>query len=334
MVALIIRSEADAWTALKAALDGEFDKSPPTKIEFKGWPTFKFDLDIGEASLRPVTMRGLLALHQALERSFALTKYGEPNLQKLTDDDKAALEFDFKVRPGSTKLVGDPKSALVELAKAAGKRLKPKHYVIMVLAISLMYFGNDAWKGYLQNRLEMRRDETQSKEKLQLLETFKFLSANETARAKIMERAIGAAKNVEAAEGIADEARRSIVKSIPEDAVATLSGTELPGIVAKELAKNPRNESRSVILQSRFKVLKVDTTSADGFRVRLHNLRTGEEITAHLRDALVSEADRDAIEAAEWSKKAVYCRVEIVKRGEKVIEAVIKGAAPTEKGLD
>ena len=60
---------------------------------------------------------------------------------------------------------------------------------IAAIGVALIYFGNSTLDGYLQGRLEMRRDEIASEEKREELATQKFLSEQETERMKILERA-------------------------------------------------------------------------------------------------------------------------------------------------
>lgn len=336
MAALVISSENDAWAALKKAVDGGFDgPRAPTEIEFKGWPTFTFKLDVGDASLSPRTMEGLLAFQESLKRTFVIAKYGESNLQRLTREERDALEYDIKVRPGSTNLSGDPKTFLKELALAAAAKMDAKHFIIIALIAAIGYFGESGWNHYLQERVEMRKVETSSSDTKEMLNTLNFVVGQNTEQQKILAKALGASRKAADIDDTADDARRALLKSIPEDATATVPGKNLvPGYVARELAKNPRNEARTVKVRGQFSILRVDTTSPDGFRVRLLNLNTKEEVTAHLRDALISEDEREVIQASEWKKKPIFAILDVTRRGGQVIEAVVSKAATKDADLD
>lgn len=327
---LVIASENDAWNWIQSALDNSADFSDLSEIIFEGWPEYRVKLDTGNASVKSSLMEAFLSLQENLNRAYSLVRYDSSNLNKLTNEEKQALELEFFVRRGSSDVKTDPKHALADLGRSAVAKMNGRQAVIAVLGVALIYFGNSTLNGYLQGRLEMRRAEIASREKVEQLAAQRFLSDQETQRMQILERALGASRVLPEAADHADEANRTLLKKIPPDAEAIIGQTQIDGYVANELAKNPRNESRVVTIRGRFTILRVDTTSLEGFRVRLKNLETDDEITAMLRDALLSEADKAAIQAAEWGKLPIDCVIEVTRRGGQTVDAVITEVVPVE----
>src|SRR5262249_53139492 len=78
-----------------------------------------------------------------------------------------------------------------------------------------------------------------------------------------------------------------------------------------------------VRLTGLYRVGKVDTTAPDGFRVTLIDVKTGEEISASLIDAIISAEHRDAIQAAEWNKQPVLVELTARKLRKRIVDAVV-----------
>ena len=327
---IIIRSENDAWEWLATAVRDGADFSEVRALKFDGWPDHEIALNLGDASIWPSMMTAFLELQDSIYRTYALVKYDTSKLVNLTHDEKRGLEIEVMVREGSSDYKIKPEDILNKIIEVAGEKMEAKHWVILGLATGIMFFGDNAWDSYLQNRLEMRRAEITSKEKQETLKTLRFSSEQETTRMKIMERALGRVRELPDIDDHADSAKRSLLKGVPEEATVDINGKSVDGYVANELAKNPRNESRLVTFEGEFQILRVDTTSPIGFRVRLRNRETGEEFTAHLRDALVSEDERAAIQRAEWRKVPIKCQIEATRRGGAMVDAVIRSAEPIE----
>lgn len=73
-------------------------------IVFAGWPSLHINVK-GEkfhSSLTSSMVAGLTSMHESFQRAYAVTKYGSPNLQRLTNEDKQSLDIIFKITEGST----------------------------------------------------------------------------------------------------------------------------------------------------------------------------------------------------------------------------------------
>jgi len=268
-------------------------------------------------------MAGFVELQKTLYRSYALVEYGAPNINWLSNEERAALEFKVQVRRGSSeyKLLSD--DVLLQLGSKLIEHMDPTHLVITVVSLATLLFGRLAWKDYLQSRTETRREEIQTQEKRDLLEGVQFLSELETERVRILADALGQTDELPQVDEGMDEARREFLKRLPRDSMAIIGDAEVDGEVAHELIKNPRHRSEEILIEDTFRILRVDTTAPDGFRVRLKNLEENLTLTAGVRDIMISEQQRRIIRRAEWAKVPVIAQIQAKRRGQHIVGAVI-----------
>ncbi|HAY0633742.1 TPA: hypothetical protein JS389_003678 [Serratia marcescens] len=73
-------------------------------MTFAGWPNLHINVK-GEkfhSSLTSSMVAGLTSMHESFQRAYAIAKYGTPNLQRLTNEDKQSLDIIFRISEGST----------------------------------------------------------------------------------------------------------------------------------------------------------------------------------------------------------------------------------------
>lgn len=320
MAELVIRDEDEAWLRLQEILAGKRTVTAQD-LELSDWPNLTISVKQGQAIITPRIMRSFIGLQDAVYRSQALVKYDSHDLRKLTEDEKDSTEFQVHVKAGSSVYDVNFQKILTELGNSAIDKMEPVHIVVIVLSAGLLWAGTSAWKMFLQHRLEMRKVEVGSEEKKQTLEHMKFTSAHETERQKILVSALRKSPKLQDIKDYADEAKLEMLNGVANTPIAEIAGIKVPGEIADELSKNARENSTTRTVTAVYKVLRVDTTSPDGFRVRLEDVRTGEEVTAHLIDAMLSEKERADIQHAEWSKTKIKCTLRQTVRGGRVAEA-------------
>ena len=325
MGGIVIRSENDAWDVLRRALDGEFDKYAPD-IEFSGWPSLVIKVEIPKQTITPPLMVGFLAFQNAIYRSYSILKHETRNINKLTEEEKRALEISIYVSDGSSVFKAFAERLAKELSKVLRDKLEARHWVIIIVSVSLMYFSHSAYHDYLKNQLEERKAHVQLEEKRVLLESQKFLSAEETKKLELFARAMGEHKELPRLGAEVDISRQTILKGIGKTGDASIAGAEVSQELARELAKNPRHVSEKIEIQGEFRILNVDTTHPEGFRVRLERVTDKLRLTAGITDIMVSEKQREIIKNAEWEKKTVILTIDAKRRGDQIVDAIIKDA--------
>jgi hypothetical protein len=320
---VIVRSEADAWKYLGAALRNELPDT--TQVVFEGWPNLDIYLDVGDASITPTFMRAFVDLQEAIWRSHALVAHGEANISFLSDEEKASLELEILVRPGSSGFLAAAEEIMQNWAKTGGEKMTAKHYTIVALFGVACFFGSTTWKAHIDGRVEEHKAVLVQEENLKRLETQVKLSHEETERMKLLESAY---KKIAALQDVAreaEQARNSFLKNVPPGASADLQGTTITGSVANELAKKPRETLAGNQIEATFTVQRVDARKADGFRVRLLNMSTGQAFTADLPDDIAATTKK-VIERAIFDKKPIIAVVDVYKKKRKIERATILNA--------
>ena len=99
--------------------------------------------------------------------------------------------------------------------------------------------------------------------------------------------------------------REAVIEAVADEKGGDIQGIHLTAAVAREVSIKPRQSSTEVELARIYRVSKVDTTVPDGFRVTLHDVKNGNEVSASLLDALVSGRHRELLQHAEWKKHPV-----------------------------
>ena len=97
----------------------------------------------------------------------------------------------------------------------------------------------------------------------------------------------------------ANEAKGEIIKAVADDNGGRVMGIDLTKEVAIEISSVDRQLSTEVTLAGQYTVAKVDTTAADGFKVTLEDIKTGDHVAASLFDALISAEHKEIIKNAE-----------------------------------
>jgi len=119
---------------------------------------------------------------------------------------------------------------------------------------------------------------------------------------------------------------RYIVRAVADEKGGEVMGVSLAPEIAGELTTQKRQQSTKEKISGTYRVAKVDTTVADGFRVTLDDAITGTEITASLVDALVSARHKSAIQRAEWQKKNIFVEMSARRLRQRVVDAVVVDA--------
>ncbi len=327
---IVIRSESDAWNLLEAVLEGGFDDHSDISINFEGWPNLEVEVKSGEAMISPTLMTGFISLQQAIYRSYALITYETTNIGKLSEEEKEALEFSVRVSKGSSNFNLDLQEIAQDFCKRAVGKMESKHILIVALTTIVAVAGYSSFSIYMENQKEIRIEELRSKEKKELLQSQVFLSQQETKRMEVLAKAIGKDKSLPIISGEANNAKQNIIKSIGKTSDASIGDTHVDQEVAKELAKNPRKTATDVRVSGTFKILKVDTTVRDGFRVKVHRLTDGLELTAGLLDIMISAEQKELIKNTEWAKGEIYLEIDAKLKGELYTDATIKIARKAE----
>ncbi|MFC3676693.1 hypothetical protein [Ferrovibrio xuzhouensis] len=286
MAEIVIGSEADLWDLL-----GQWEADPigqlgPTTIRVSGWnPTIlRFPDEPINHSLTRHTARALSEFYDALEKSYALVKHGTTNRNRLTAEDKAALD-DIKIviMKGSTGAEA-PDSTVEDFFKSlVGKMTDKQVFIIAALAV-LLYFGVTPFTEHVKQTAEVKKVEIESTTRLEM-------SKEETRRLEIMASAVARAPVAKQLAEEAGEAHIALLKSAGKAEQAEVHGLPLTGEEARKLLSNDKQDGIGKPLDGRFEVVDINNEIDGGFRVRFKKKTDGEKVVVTVRRIEVPTED-------------------------------------------
>lgn len=323
-----ISSENDAFALLEEMKQrGLSDRDAKPKIVWNKWPTIDIHLPNtpAEGSISPTMMAAFLELQKTIYRTHSLLSSGTSNLRTLSRIEREELEFTVKVKKGSSGYSIDLNEIISKLGNEVVSKMSGTELVITVIALALILGGHQAYRAYLNQKTEQKKIESEDSGTKQLLENHQAQLAHDTKRYEMLTSALVSKPILREIEAETNRSRDEILKAVAEEGGGQVMGVDLPKDFANEISSTTRRQSKDVNLAGKYRIAKVDTTIADGFRVTLEDTETGEEITASLLDAMVSSAHRTALQKAEWSKVPVFVEMKARRLRGRIIDAVVIG---------
>ena len=316
---ITITSEAQAWELLRHAVQG--GQLPDNlSLVFDGWPSFKLKVSGRDwhGTVPTRIMSPLLEVQRDLHRAYAQVCYGYPNLRRLTEDDRDALELVVKVNEGSSDFVAKLWEQLNELSKKAVERMDSRDVVISVLGIALVIGGVEVGKEWIAARqAEKSAEQTVA------------LSREETARLKIFADAVKQQPALKETRNDFVASQNRILKATKPTDIVVTQGVTLQGYEAKEIAQEERARSTNIEITGTFRVLANDASKSAGFRVKVARIEDGQTFTAEVPLGLDIDQQK-LIQRAEWSKGAILVRLDMQAdflRGKIVNASVVRATA-------
>lgn len=319
-----IRSEEDAWDLLRRIDEGEFqDRAIIPK--FIGWPKLeiKFWVDSDQRVLTGPMMEGLLSFQASINRAFLLIEEDTTNLRSLSEEDRKREEVRFKIKSGSTGVDPDLISVIKEFVKSAGANMSGREVTVAIIAVALLWASVAAWRAWLDYKAKTAQDDTSSANIKEILNASRVATEADVEKMALMTRAVESALNSRALIETGDEGKWGIIRAASKVDNTTVAGVEVPPETARRLVRNPRTNPSRQQLTSTFRVVRTDPEYPQGFRVKIRDEKTDEEFFAGLRDALISEEDRNIIMNAEWEHTSFHATIAILRHRGEVTSAEI-----------
>jgi hypothetical protein len=292
-----IASEAEAWRALRKALDGGFDNRV-ISLEVTDWATIQIRIEGArfDSTITPRLMAGFIDLQKSINRAAARLIYDDDNPNRLTDEDRKALEFVVVVSQGSSKFDISLAEIIKQFIDKVGGKMKGRDVVIVIVTLALLYTAGSAWKSYLDSMAEQAKAETpirMSQKENERLAILKDILAQKPALREVREDIM--------------DAHHEMLKAAAGAKSAEFQGAIVTGSQASELTKAKRERSRQLHLDMDFRVLAVDTTNRELVRVKLRG--KGQEFTAHFKDESLDERQVGRLKDKLMSRELVRLQV-------------------------
>lgn len=336
MTTFTITSEEEAWRLLEQFVKGEVELGDAPQFEFKGWPEIEVYLPATpiKGSISPTMMTAFIELQKAIHRSYQLVSSNSADLRTLTTHEREQLEIRVKVGEGSSEYDIDIGAIIQRIGLEAVAKMDGTTIALTILGVAVIIGSTTAFSSWLGHKAEVRKAELDADEKKASLTFQTALVDSTAANMKILAAAIQKQPLLDDVEGVTEPARTQLIKSLGEEGGGKAFGVKLDAREAQEIAYQKRQQSETVRLAGNYRVIKVDTSVPDGFRVTLGDEANDREIVASMQDALISEDHKKAIREAEWSKRSVYVEMTAKKLRHRIVDAVVLSAgAAKEKSV-
>lgn len=330
MKTVIIRNEADIYQILENYLkDDKYFSN--RKIKVKSLPKLELKLEGEEfhSSITPTIMKAFIELQSGLNRAYAVAKHGEANANRLTQEEKKELEFVVRVEKGSSLFSLDFTAGFTKLLEQGMSQMNETQMTVTLISMAAMWFGSSAFKNYLDYRKERRTAEAKKTQDIELIQQLKFVSKQETERARILAQVAAKEPLVQSVKELSDESKAEAVKCLAQaEQIYLDNDTKLTGEQAEELAKNARKKPIEARMDGIYRILAVDSSLPDEFKVTIQAKGSGIKFTAVVQEDSFEQKYKKILQQNEWAKSPLFLQVNAVKRisDDSVIHATITKA--------
>lgn len=318
--AIKIRNEDDAFKVIQEFLDGARFKGG---VELEGWPKLKVRLvgDKFESSITPSVMKSFIELQNVIYKSYAIAQYDTDDTRRLSKEERDELEIEVKVEEGSSIFEVDFQEVLIKFAEKAGETMPPEMMVVTILGLGVLWAGKTSYAAYLNYRKDVRSAEAKTEEQRDSLSTIEALSKQETARLEVLNRLLVSQPRLESVSRQVYDARTEMLKGFSTADEATVSGITVSGDIAQELVTNARRKAAEKRLDGFYRIVRVDSSNPDEFKVKVRKHRSTDEFEAIVEDTSLNEEKKDVLQYAEWERTTVFLSINA-----KVLDGAIKQA--------
>lgn len=328
--AIKIKNDSDALSIIERLLDGSLPEN--FKYELSGWPNLKISLkgDKFDQSLTPSVMEGFIELQKAVNRAYAEAVYGD-STKRLSEEEKDKLELTVKVEKGSSIFNVEFSDAALNLGQALVTKMDPIGIVVTVLGTGLILAGRSIWAKHLETQRLVKLESAKNERDREAFSSMQFMSEQETRRMEVMAAIIKQNQQLSRIQDIAKESKTDLIKSFSEADEVNIDGLLMSGEQAFSLTRNARSESVQTRIDGVYRVVRVDSSNPDIFKVKISNRDNGQTFEAMVQDETSNDAIKKLVQHAEWSRSFVRLSINAKMIRGQVTGAVIIDAKPAAK---
>lgn len=317
-----IKDEGDAFEAIQRFLDGE---QFPGGVEFEGWPKLKIRL-VGEkfhSSLTPSVMKSFIELQNLVYKSYAIAQYDTEDTRRLSKDERDELEIEVKVEEGSAIFEIDLQEVLIKFAEKAGDTMPPELVVATVLGLGVLWAGKTSYTAYLNYRKDIRATEAKTEEQQNVLSSVEALSKQETARLETLTKLLIQQPKLQTVNREAYDTRTEMLRGFSTADEATVGDVVISQDVAQELVTNARRKAVEKRLDGYYRIVRVDSSNPDIFKVKVRRHKTQIEFEAVVEDTSLTGEKKEILQYAEWERTTVHLSINAKEMDGDIKQAVV-----------
>ncbi|MFP9429830.1 hypothetical protein ACJ9N4_06035 [Enterobacter sp. LM3] len=304
-----VESEQQAFELLERYLNGQ---GLPEKITFNGWPSLTIRLtgDKFNKSLTPSVMKGFVEMQSQINKSYALAKYGTPDVRRLTKEELDALEIEVTVEQGSSLVEINIDGFLSKLTHELVGKMNATEIVITVLGAAVIWGGVTVFKRFLDNRKDTRLAEIAKEGDKEHLRSMQVMTQEETKRLQIIAEMVAKKPLLDNMDRMSYDAKTTMVKSFVRSDTAEIDGVTIDSETAKELVTNARRRSVEMRIDGVYRIEEVNNTDPECFKVKVRRVDSDQRLTCVVQDIFLDESgNKEALQRAEWERKPVHLSI-------------------------
>ena len=175
-----------------------------------------------------------------------------------------------------------------------------KEILIGVTILALAWGSTTVIHDYLQTQRDIQIAHITSDEKKALLQSYQFMSAEETKRMEIFAKAMS---ENELAQGALDDSshlHKEMLKSATKAQNSEINGVKLDQAIASELVKAPQESPQPQQINGTFEVLNLSWEKPN--TITLRKIDDGRIVKARFDLPLLSQESKDVIKNTEWKE--------------------------------
>lgn len=318
---IVVSDEAAAFKFLQKAINDELGDKP-FELKFSGWPVLSIRLQGKgyDSTITSDVAEALVEVQRAINRAYARAVKGTSNSRTLTDVERRDVQFQAKVKKGSSFIEINLGDFAEKLATAIGTKMTPDMLAITVIGVVAVAAGTVVVKAYLNAKSKDKQIESDERVKV-------ALSQADTRKLEVFAEAMTKQPALRHAAADFDGARTVILRSAGTANTIAINGVEITADTARVISTTTRTEGEDIQLNGTYLILTTDLRQPDEIRMRVKNASTGVEFYAGFRDRGLQRDQILLLQDAEWSRNAVYLSINARSlRGEITAATVISVA--------
>ncbi len=270
-------------------------------------------------------MKSFIELQGLVHRSYAIAQYGTEDTRKLSKEERDELEIEVKVEEGSSIFEVDFQSVLMKFAETAGTAMTPEMTAVTILGLGVLWVGKTSYTGYLNYRKEVRMSEAKTEEQREVLTGILEQSKQETARLETLTKLLIKQPALEQISRQTYDTKTEMLRGFSTAEKATVDEVTFSGEVAKELVTNARRKAVEKRLDGFYRIVRVDSSNPEEFRVKIRKHRSSQEFEAVVEDTSLDSEKKEVLQYAEWERTTVYLNINAKVLDGEIKQAVILG---------
>lgn len=312
---IVISNEDEAVDLLTQIINNP-NTTDISQIKIYGWDEFTLHIrgEKFDNSITTTVMRGIIELQQAIYEAYALARYQEKNVKRLTKLEKDKLELIVVVTAGSSLIKIDFEEPLNNALQQALSQMNSEQIVCILIAALLAYFGRSIWVHHLEKAQALKERELENeRHKIvadSMLEQTKILSEQNNRVVSVLEEAVRKIPHVQEVAQTAHETRNRVMRSLKNTDTTEINGAISVSGASAEFYTQPQAETwQPIRLDGDYRILNVDSSDTRQRKVTLRHLATNEKIIANLEDNTLDKRHTEALGIAEWGLHPIFLTI-------------------------